>query len=39
MKILTNYKFSVIKNQAFLAPKSKISVENGRFHVENIPLR
>ena len=39
LKYLTNYKFSVTKNQSFLGPKSKNSVENGRFDVENIPLR
>ena len=39
LKYLTNYKTSVIKNQSKMGPKSKNSVENGRFDVENIPLR
>ena len=39
LKYLTNYKTSVIKNQSKMGPKSKNSVENERFDVENIPLR
>ena len=39
MKYLTNYKTFVTENQSFLGPKSKNWIENGRFYVENIPLR